>query len=56
MNTTTQCDICDKKISLTQNSKYLLEKDGWSVYCSKCAEKLNLSKWQAKDRLIKIYK
>lgn len=52
----TQCDICDCKIRLTPQAKYDLEKAGWSVYCSKCADKMGLNKFQAKLKEIKIYK
>jgi hypothetical protein len=55
MITTTQCDICDKFIMLTVHSKHLLEAEGWSVYCKKCADKLNLDKLTARKKLIKIY-
>ena len=53
---TIQCDICDRKIQLTPRAKYDLEQAGWSVYCSKCADKMGLSKFQAKLKEIKIYK
>lgn len=53
---TIKCDICERSIKLTDNSKYLLERDGWAVYCSLCADKLHLSKQSAKFKKIKIYK
>jgi len=56
METTIKCDICDRNIKLTANSKYLLERDGWSIYCAGCAEKLKLSNITAKSKKIKIYK
>lgn len=54
--TSIKCDICERTIRLTENSKYLLEREGWSVYCSLCAEKLGLSRSAAKFRNIKVYK
>ena len=35
--------------------QYDLERAGWSVYCKKCADKINLDKITAKDKCIKIY-
>lgn len=53
---TIKCDICERTIRLTANSKYLLEREGWSIYCSLCAEKLGLSRSDAKFKKIKVYK
>jgi len=56
MKETIPCDICEKKIHLSPQQKYDLEKAGWSVYCKKCADKLKLSYREAKNKCIKIYK
>lgn len=50
------CDVCGKSYKLTPKQHYDLEKEGYLVYCDKCAEKLNIDKWKAKKSLIKIYK
>jgi len=51
-----KCDICDKKTKITPNAKYQLEKNGWSIYCSDCADKLKLTSFSAQKQSIKIYK
>lgn len=51
-----ECDICKYPIRLSPKSKYELERDGWLVYCSGCAERLKMNRWQAKVSQIKIYK
>jgi hypothetical protein len=33
-----------------------LEREGFLVYCDKCAEKLSLNKWKALNQGIKVYK
>ena len=56
MNTFINCDICERKIRLTANSKYLLEKDGWSIYCSDCAAKTKKTNGELHYQKIKVYK
>jgi hypothetical protein len=53
---TIQCDICLKKGKATKNSKYLLQKEDFIIYCDKCARKLRLNKFKALEQGIKIYK
>ena len=43
-------------MQLTPKAKYDLETAGWSVFCSKCAEKQGIDKWKAKRMEIKVYK
>lgn len=50
------CDICGRTIYVTPLTKYTLEKYGWMLYCSNCADKLHLSPEKAKQDKIKVYK
>ena len=49
-------DCCEKDYQLTPKQHCDLEKAGFLIYCSECAEKLNLSKRKAIEGGIKIYK
>ena len=49
------CDMCGRSGRISANSKYLLEKEDWMIYCRDCAEKIGLSKREAKEQRIKVY-
>ena len=50
------CECCGKKYHLTKKQRYDLEREGFIVYCKKCADKIGLISWKALKEGIKIYK
>jgi hypothetical protein len=51
------CDICQiKSTFISDKSKMELEREGFEVYCSDCATKLNITPAKGLEIGVKVYK